>query len=90
MVTGPTLILMNNYMLNDISFKYPIILSSSGIFTSSIIIHTLAIFKYVTIRQEIKNIITFKFVITRIGILALLQALTLILVILFIRIYLFH
>eukprot|EP01084_Bolivina_argentea_P294386 506494_1 len=77
MVTGPSLILMNNYVLNDIDFKYPIMLSSLGIFTSAIIVHTLVLLKYITIRTEIKDIISFKFLISRIGILALLQALTL-------------
>ena len=77
MVAGPTLILMNNYILNDISFKYPVMLSSLGILTSAIIIHALAIFKYITIRQEIRNLVTFKFLVSRIGIISLLQALTL-------------
>ena len=77
MTAGPTLVLMNNYVLNDLSFKYPIMLSSLGIFTSSLIIHALVLSKYITIRNEIKNIVTFKFLITRIGILSLLQALTL-------------
>ena len=77
MTAGPTLVLMNNYVLNDLSFQYPIMLSSLGIFTSSLIIHALVLSKYITIRNEIKNIVTFKFLITRIGILSLLQALTL-------------
>eukprot|EP01083_Nonionella_stella_P019720 54743_1 len=77
MVSGPLLILMNNYVLNDLVFKYPMMLSSFGIFSSAVIVHLLVFLKIVTIREEIRNVVDCKFLLTHIGILGLFQALTL-------------
>eukprot|EP01083_Nonionella_stella_P101751 288740_1 len=77
MITGPFLILMNNYVLNDLVFKYPMMLSSFGVFSTAIIVHLLVLINIVTIRQEIRNIVDCKFLLSHIGVLGLFQALTL-------------
>lgn len=39
MVVGPSLILMNKYILSDIGFPYPVILSSLGLITTTLCTH---------------------------------------------------
>lgn len=41
MVIGPSLILTNNYILNDLEFRFPMAVASLGLMTTSIFVHVL-------------------------------------------------
>ncbi|ETO21914.1 hypothetical protein RFI_15291 [Reticulomyxa filosa] len=77
LILGPTLIMLNKYILGSLKFKYPILLAALGMLFSGIIVHGLVFFNRITIRKNVQQVMTWKFFVVRIGILALFQALTL-------------
>ena len=76
MTIGPFLVLINKYIISGINFRFPILVTSLGIFSSAIIVHILAIFKCIHIRNEVKQLVTFKFLLNKIAPTAMLQSLT--------------
>ncbi|ETO10998.1 hypothetical protein RFI_26378 [Reticulomyxa filosa] len=66
LVLGPTLIMMNKYILHTLAFEYPILLASLGMFFSGVIVHVLAYFNKIVIRNEIREVMTWKFFLYRI------------------------
>ena len=74
---GPSLIFTNKYVLTYIEFKFPIMLSSLGVLTSSIVVHLFVYLKIITIRDEIRELVTWKFLLRNNAMISLLHALTL-------------
>eukprot|EP01084_Bolivina_argentea_P041959 77458_1 len=76
MIAGPLLIMTNKTIITELEFKYPVIVTSFGIISSSIIVHLFHYLGYISIRQEIKNMVTIKFLLTHIFTISFLQSLT--------------
>ena len=76
MTAGPLLIMTNKSIITELEFKYPVIVTSFGIISSSIIVHLFHRLGYIQIREEIKKLVTIKFLITHIFIISFLQSLT--------------
>jgi len=76
MTVGPLLIMANKVIITELEFKYPVIVTSFGIISSSIIVHLFHRLGYIAIRAHIKKLVTVKFLISHIFIISFLQALT--------------
>ncbi len=76
MLIGPMLIFLNRYILNDLAFYFPAVLSSFGVFFSWII-SLLCVHVFKIIKLEYGDKMTFKFYMTRILPIAFFQVLTL-------------
>lgn len=76
MTAGPLLIMTNKSIITELEFRYPVIVTSFGIISSSIIVHLFHRLGYIQIRNEIKKLVTIKFLISHIFIISFLQSLT--------------
>jgi hypothetical protein len=53
LLVGPVLIVYNNKILNDLNFRYPIVLSSVGVISCAIVTHFLVDMGYCEVREDI-------------------------------------
>ena len=58
MVTGPALILMNKYIMQDLDFPYPLFLSGLGILCSGITARVIVFFNYaqIELKEEVEGV----------------------------------
>ena len=76
---GVILIMSTKYILKNLEFPFPIFISTCGQLFTSITVRLLVHFRYVVIRPEIQKIMSFKFLMTRIGSIGLFATLALVL-----------
>eukprot|EP00614_Pseudopedinella_elastica_P029654 CAMPEP_0172618500 /NCGR_PEP_ID=MMETSP1068-20121228/81779_1 /TAXON_ID=35684 /ORGANISM="Pseudopedinella elastica, Strain CCMP716" /LENGTH=144 /DNA_ID=CAMNT_0013424767 /DNA_START=52 /DNA_END=482 /DNA_ORIENTATION=- len=77
MTVGPALVLLNKYILSEIGFKYPMLLSSLGLVFSAVTAHSLAAVGVVHIAKEKRDAVTWRFWLTRVCPIGILHAATL-------------
>uniref|UniRef100_A0A7S3PJ01 Sugar phosphate transporter domain-containing protein n=1 Tax=Aplanochytrium stocchinoi TaxID=215587 RepID=A0A7S3PJ01_9STRA len=75
MVIGPSLILNNKFILKDLDFKYPMLVSCLGLITTSIVSHLLVRFQFVQLQH--RDVVTKDFYLKRIVPVGITLALTL-------------
>jgi len=76
MIAGPFLIMINKTIITELNFSYPVIVTSLGISSSSLIVHALHRLGYISIRSDIKKLVTWRFLLSRIFVISFLQSLT--------------
>ena len=52
MLIGPSLIMLNKYILQDLDFPYPLFLSGLGVLFSAIVANLLVLFRVVELQRK--------------------------------------